>query len=159
VAGIERIPAAAKKYLEPCAKIHGSRIARDADIAEIARAISRGNVDAPAQRDGEMCKIAADPGPLLVGFRCRSIAPGMVIAKLQSLMNIVANGLNSLPSTLDMPKQRPSEIAHLLGVAIVATKQINDCFVWEQIDIALLGLGLIAIGHTAIGYDDAVMDF
>jgi hypothetical protein len=74
-------------------------------------------------------------------------------------MNIVANGLNSLPSTLDVSKQRPSEIAHLLGVAIAATNEINDSFIGQEIDFELLSLGLAAVRQTTVGDDKTVVNF
>src|SRR5260221_8527677 len=54
VAGVERVPAPADECLEPGAEIHRSRIRGHADISQIARAISRRDIHAPAKHDSEV---------------------------------------------------------------------------------------------------------
>ena len=56
---INGVPTAIEKDFGPAAEIHGIGIDRNADVAEIAGAIPCGNVHAPAERYGEMRKVAA----------------------------------------------------------------------------------------------------
>jgi hypothetical protein len=59
VARVYGIPTAIEKDFSPGAEIHGIGINRNADVAEIASAIPRGNIHAPADHDGEMREVAA----------------------------------------------------------------------------------------------------
>ena len=62
VAGVEGEPAAVEPDLEPGAEVHGIVDRRDADVAEIAGAVARGDVHAAAERDREVGEVAADAG-------------------------------------------------------------------------------------------------
>jgi hypothetical protein len=53
------IPTAIEKDFSPGAEVHGIGINRNADVAEIVSAISRGNIHAPAERGGEIREVAA----------------------------------------------------------------------------------------------------
>jgi hypothetical protein len=50
---VNGVPTTIEKDFGPAAKIHGIGINRNADVAEIASAIPRGNIHAPAKRDGK----------------------------------------------------------------------------------------------------------
>src|SRR4051794_2440997 len=60
VSWIERMPGTAEISLEPPGEIHRRWILRPADVTQIAGAIPRGNVHAPAKGDGEVGEVAAD---------------------------------------------------------------------------------------------------
>src|SRR5271168_428692 len=51
VTGIECVPAASEIGLEPCAEIHGRRIASHPDVTQIAGAVARRNIHATAEGD------------------------------------------------------------------------------------------------------------
>jgi len=125
---IECIPFASDEYLKPCAKVHGSRIPRHANISKITCAISGRDVHAATQRNAEMSEISADANPLLVAFRGRAIGSRVMITELDSIVDVIANRLNALPS-VNMAELGPSEIAQLLGIAVSAAEQIDQRFV------------------------------
>jgi len=58
VAGIEGVPSVAEIGLEPGRKVHGRIGWRHADIAEIASAVTRRDIQTTAERDGQMGKVA-----------------------------------------------------------------------------------------------------
>src|SRR6202035_4600717 len=60
VAGVEGVPMATEIGLEPAGEITRGVGRRHADIAEIACAVSRGNIHAAAERDRKMRVVAAD---------------------------------------------------------------------------------------------------
>ena len=66
----------ARKHFEPGGEIHRRIDRRDADIAEIARAVARRDVHAAAQRDGQVRVVAAHalPGDEGVDFRVLRMA-------------------------------------------------------------------------------------
>src|SRR6478609_9692433 len=65
---VEGEPSAPEKDFEPGVEIHRRRVRRNADVAEIAVAIARGNVEAAAQGDCEMGEVPAHADPLRQGF-------------------------------------------------------------------------------------------
>ena len=106
-----------------------------------------------------MGEVPADTDPFLVAFGRRAIASGVVISKLDSLVNIVANGLNALPPTPDAAEQLPSEIVQLFGVAITAGKQVDQGFTRKRVDVVLLRPGNVVIGRSTIGNNEAITNF
>ncbi len=64
MAGVEGIPLAIQKGLEPAGEIHRIRVRGHADIAEIACAIARRDIHAAAKRDREVGEIAANADAL-----------------------------------------------------------------------------------------------
>jgi hypothetical protein len=112
VARVERIPPPSEE--EPRAEVHWCRIARYTDIPLLPCAIAGRDIHASAQRYGEMGKVPANTHPLLITLRRGPIASRMVIAELNTTVNILANGLDALPATRDVTKQRPSQVAQLL---------------------------------------------
>ena len=116
MACVKTVPTVAEEDLEPGAEVHGGRVARNPDISQITGTITGRDVHAAAQGDGKVGEVPADTDPFLVAFGRRAIASGVVISKLDSLVNIVANGLNALPPTPDVAEQRPSEIVQLFGM-------------------------------------------
>jgi hypothetical protein len=59
VARIHCVPTSVQEGLKPGAEINGIGIDRNANVAEIARAISRRNIHAPAKGDGELREVSA----------------------------------------------------------------------------------------------------
>ena len=68
MARVEREPAPIEKDFEPRVVIHWSWIRRHTDVAQKPIGVTRRNVHAAAESDGEMRVIAANAHPLLIGF-------------------------------------------------------------------------------------------
>src|SRR5580704_664256 len=60
VARIERVPGRPEVSLEPSREVHRRRVLRHADVAQIAGAIARRNVQAATEGDRQVGEVAAD---------------------------------------------------------------------------------------------------
>src|SRR5260370_31600990 len=78
---VEDIPASSEICLEPSGEVHRAVGRRYAHVAEIAGAVPRRNVHAPAEGNSKMCVIAADPAPLVERFPGCSCCAGMLISE------------------------------------------------------------------------------
>ena len=107
VARIERVPALPEIDLHPGRKVHGRVRRGEPDIADISRAISCGDVEAPAERDREVGEVPANAAPLLVGLRCGARRTGIFVAEYEMVMDKVANGLNARPAERSMLEKTP----------------------------------------------------
>jgi hypothetical protein len=94
VTRVYRVPTAIEKDFGPGAEIHGIGINRNADVAELAGAIPRGNVHAG-------------------GARIR-------ITEADLRVHEIANRLHTLAAAQYHPEMRPGEISELVAVAIPA---------------------------------------
>src|SRR5271154_2008087 len=107
VARVECAPPPAKVGLEPRGKIHRPIRRRNADVAEVPRAIARRYVHAAAKGDGEVGVVATDalafvediPGAL--GCMC------MLVPKNDMAMNKIANSLHAPPPHGCLTEQIP----------------------------------------------------
>ena len=95
---VEGVPARAEIDFKPGAEIHWRRVRRDADIAKVAGAISRRDVHAPTQGNGQMRKIPANTASFLVSLpRCFSWS-GVLVSENDVLMNKIYDRLHSRPT-------------------------------------------------------------
>ena len=108
---------------EPGVEVHGRRIRRHPDVAEITVAEARGNVHAPTQRDREVRKVPAYPCPLLHRLRRRARLSGFGIAEPQAIVDEVADGLYPRPATDDVAELGPGEVRQEIVFAIAAAHQ------------------------------------
>ena len=69
VARVEDMPPAAEIDLHPGGEIHARPRFGLADLADVAGAVARRDVERPAEGDGEMGEVAADAALLAIGFR------------------------------------------------------------------------------------------
>src|SRR4029453_3164612 len=98
VARIEGVPTVAEIGLEPGRKVH-RRIRRGhADIAEIASAVTRGDVHTTAERDGEMGEVAAHALAILEGLNSGLGRTREAVAELNVTMYEIADRLDALPA-------------------------------------------------------------
>jgi hypothetical protein len=104
---IEGEPPTTKKHFVPGAEIHRCRIRRDTNVAKVPYAIPGWNVHASGERHRQMSKISANTATLLMSIRRSAVAARMMVAKLDPVVGIVADGLRPLPATLDIAKLRP----------------------------------------------------
>ena len=81
VTRIESAPASPKIDLHPSREIHWRVRGRNPNIAHIAGAVSRGDVEAPAECDRQVGEIAANAAPLGVGLRCCAGRTGMFVSE------------------------------------------------------------------------------
>src|ERR1019366_5535690 len=81
VARVERVPAPADPGLEPRREIARGERRWRSDIAQVAGAVSRRNIHAAAEGDGEMRVVAADAGPFVECFRGTAGGAGVLVVE------------------------------------------------------------------------------
>src|ERR1700722_18107661 len=96
VTRIYGVPTAIEKDFGPAAEIHGIGIDRNADVAEIAGAIARGNVHAPAERDGEVREVAAYTNAFVHGIARAAGGTRIGITEPDLCVHEIANRLHAL---------------------------------------------------------------
>ena len=95
---VKGVPARAEIDFKPGAEIHRRRVRRDADIAEVAGAISRRDVHAPTQGNGQMRKIPADTASFVISLpRCFGWS-SVLVSENNMLMNKIYVRLHSRPT-------------------------------------------------------------
>ena len=92
VAGVEGPPAIAEVDFEPGAEIHGAGGERDADVAEVAGGVARGDIEAAAEGDGEVLEVAADADAFGVDVEGGARGAGELIAEGDFAVHPVADG-------------------------------------------------------------------
>jgi len=118
---IETVPTPAQIDFKPGAEIHRIGKRRYTDISEVPGDISGRNIEAPAQSDGEMGKIAANTYLLLEGVQRGAVRSSHPIVKTKVVVNKVTNGLDPAPTRSDRAKSVPGEIQQLaINLAIAA---------------------------------------
>ena len=93
---------------------------------QISRAVARGDVHTAAQRDGQMCEVAAHPLPLLVGVPCGLGRPRVFVAEGDAIMHEVADRPHTRRAALHVAEQRPGGVRQPVGFAIPAAEQIDQ---------------------------------
>jgi hypothetical protein len=99
VARIECVPAATEISLEPAGEIADRPRRRCADIAEVAGAVTRRNVHAAAECDGQMGIVAAYAFAFVENFPRRHGGAGVLVAESDVTMDEIANGLHPRPAS------------------------------------------------------------
>src|SRR5450432_2121834 len=122
VTSVERVPLSVQVRLEPAREIHGSCRALHANIAQVAGAIARGNVHAAAEGDGQMRKVAAYAGALLIGLPGGLGASRVAVTKRQVSVHEVADGLHAAPAAGRSTEELPSRGRKPVRFAVAATE-------------------------------------
>jgi len=104
VAGVKGVPVAADVGFEPGCEIHRCVRDRHADIAQITGAVSRRDVHAATEGDGEVGIVPADAGAIAVSFPGRPSGTRVFIAEGNVLVNIIADGLDPPPAERSFPE-------------------------------------------------------
>src|ERR1700737_1751873 len=110
---IEGMPLSAKIGFEPGAEIHWIGISRNANITQIARGVTRGDIHAAAQGDRKMGKIAADANPLEKTIDRLAIAGACQVIEAEMAMDEGANGLHLCPPSGSGAEGLPGEVKQL----------------------------------------------
>jgi hypothetical protein len=113
VARIHCVPTSVQEGLKPGAEIHGIGINRNADVAEIASAIPRGNVHAPAESYGEMREVAAYANAFVHGIASAPGGARIRITEADLCVHEIANGLHALAAAHIIPKFDQAKSASL----------------------------------------------
>ncbi len=92
------MPLATQVDFHAAGEIHGRIHDRDADIAQVAGAVTRRNVETAAERDGQMREVPADPLPFGEGLRGGSGRPGISVIEGNVLVYEIADGLDACPA-------------------------------------------------------------
>ncbi len=120
---IERVPAPSDIGLEPGGKIHRTIGRRDADIAEIARAVASRNVHAAAECDRQMRVVAAHAFAFLESLPRRSRRSGILVAEGDVAMDVVADGLDAAGAGGRCAEQVPRDAGQPIGLAVSASEE------------------------------------
>src|SRR5437868_4156392 len=97
----------AEEGFEPCSEIRRPMWRWHADIAQVAGAVARRDVHAPAEGDCEVCVVPADSGFVVKSFERRPCHACMFVTENDMAMNIVADRLNAAPSRWRLAKELP----------------------------------------------------
>jgi hypothetical protein len=103
VARVKSPPSIFKIDLKPRAEVHGSG-GGHADVAQISRDVTRGNVQGAAHGDGKMLKVSADAEALGVDVQSGLGGTRVLIPEADPTVNPIANSLNARPSRRDRAK-------------------------------------------------------
>jgi len=118
MSGIHGVSTPIEIDLKLGAEIHGIGINRNADVAEIAGAIPRGNVHAPAERYGEMREVAAYTNAFMQGIAGAAGGARIRITEADLRVHEIANRLHALAAAQHHPEIRPGEIREIVAIAI-----------------------------------------
>src|SRR6202034_229595 len=98
------------------------------NVAEIPRAVARGNVHAATERDSEVSEIAADADALAHRIAGATGGARLGIAKTDLRVDEVADRLRAPPAARYRVELRPREIGEIVAVAITARNQEHQHF-------------------------------
>jgi hypothetical protein len=93
---VNGVPTAIEEDFGPAAEIHGIWINRNADVAEIAGAIARGNIHATTERDGEVREVSAYTNAFVHGIACAAGGTRIGITEPDLSVHEIANRLHTL---------------------------------------------------------------
>src|SRR5690606_32935272 len=119
---------------EPGAEVHGRGVARHADVAEVAGGVARGDVEAAAERDGEVGEIATHADAFLPGVEGGAGGAGLLVIEAQVFVDVVAHGLHAIPAGADGAEARPGEGAEVVVFAVAAGQEVGEDVVGEVRD-------------------------
>jgi CoA-transferase family III len=139
VARIERAPLAIEEHFHPGAEIHRVDDGH-ADVAKMAIDVTRGNVEATAESDGEMGEIATDADPLVERLERSASRSGLLIIELDMAVHEVANRLHASPSWRRRSEHVPGRLTQPVGFAIAAAHEIDEALVGQVGDGNFLGV-------------------
>ena len=156
---IERVPVATEIDLKPSTEVHGIWNWRYADIAEIAGAVSGGDVHATAERNLKVCEIAANSHLVEKAAMGAPQGVGLQVVESEVIVDEVADRLNAMPSRRCAGEGRPGKVTKPVGVAIAAAQEEYENVVRKVSDFVLGRVRLDVIRSSAIVDQKAGRDF
>src|SRR5271166_4527215 len=137
VTRIECVPTPANVGFEPSSEIPWGIWGRHAYVPQIAGAVSCRNVHAAAESNGQMRVVATNALALVEHVPGRLGCARVLVAKLNVIVDKIANRLNARPSGRLLLKELPRDIGQLVGFAIATAKKIHDRLCWQVLDRVL----------------------
>jgi hypothetical protein len=147
---IEGPPAVAEINFEPGAEIHGAIRGRDADIAEVAGGVARGNVEGTAEGNGEMLKIAADANALGVNAQRRAGGTREFIAEGDVAVDPIANRQDAGPSFRHDSEQFYRGVHEEIDFAVAAAHQKKEHIGREFLDRNFLSVEALRVRQAGV---------
>ena len=147
---IERVPVATQIDLELGTKVHRIWNWRYADIAEIAGAVSGGDVHATAKRDRKVREIPANSHLVDKAAVGAPQGVGLQVVESEVIVDEVADRLNAMPSRRCAGEGCPCDVTEPVRVAIAATQQEDENVVRKVSDFVLDRVRLDALGPPAV---------
>src|SRR4029079_8689789 len=86
---VDREPFAAKEHLDPCTEVHRRRIFRHTEVPKVSMCVSRGNIEAASQGDGEMCKIPAHAYTLAMRLERGARGASKLVSEREVVVHVV----------------------------------------------------------------------
>lgn len=123
VAGIEGVPAAVEKHLEPGGEIHRAVRRRRADVAQVAGAITGRDIHAAAKGHRQMGIVTADADSFVECFQRGARHARVFIAEHDVVMDVVADRLHAAPARRGMLKQLPRNGRQAIRLTVAAAEQ------------------------------------
>jgi len=154
--GFEGLPLAIHIRLEPRGKVHRTKRRLQADVAEIAGAVARGNVSCSGQKvTARVREVAADTGLLTVGVPRRLGRARVRVAERDVLVHEVANRLNRSAPVGAFPNSDQGNVRQPVGFAVSTSQQKLQALLGKLLH-RMLPSGHGVRFHTAGVVDDGV---
>src|SRR5580658_7431070 len=149
IAGIECPPTVFEIDLEPCTEWRWEDYG-DADVAQIPRGITCGNVECAAEGDGQVLIVATYADALSKNIEGGFCGPGVLIVKRDFVVDPVADGLHAAPAGFDLSEQLKRNAGETIDLAVAAVEQELKHFVRQIADGMLTGrpIDLIRISRV-----------
>src|SRR5712664_2080919 len=141
VSGVERVPRPTEVGFEPTREVHRTVGGRYTAVAEIACAIACRDIHTAAERDGQMCVIAADAFPFVEDLPRRLGRSRVSIIKGNMSMDEVADSLHAAPAGRSSGEQLPCRFRQEIGFTVSTSKQKHQGLFGQGLDCVLLGQG------------------
>jgi hypothetical protein len=120
------------------------------DIAEIAGAIARRDVQAAAEGDRQMRVIPAHADALVIRLQGRAGGPRLLVVEGDMLVHKIAHRLYPGPARGDVAEQSPGDLGQFIGLAITATQEEEQRVIRQVLDLVLPGIGGNRVGQPRI---------
>ena len=146
---------AADPGLEPRREIAHCVRWRRSEIAQVTGAVSRRNIHAAAESDGQMRIVAADAGPFVESLKGAAGGSGVLVVECDVVMNVIADGLHARIPWSYMAEELPGSLRQPVGLTVAAAQQEHENFFRQILHGVLPGPEHDFIG-PAVVTDDAV---
>jgi len=153
VARVEGVPAAADPCLEPGSEVANVVRRGHSEIAQVAGAVSRRDIQAAAEGDSKMHVVAADPGSCVIGLHCAAGCTGVLVVEGNVIMNIIADRLHARVAGSCAAEELPGHLRQQVSFAIATAKQKDQGFFWQRLHRVLPGVGDNLIGLIVVSDD------